>query len=112
MKFLLISLIFFSQIALSATINLNSGDVITLQPNNSATVTCGMNANCTLPIKNLKLKFDYCKSQVNSRVEECLDEIWPDYTKKNPKCVEDAIEPCISFCKTSVLTLSCLDICK
>lgn len=110
--FLAMSTLVLSQLAWAGTVNLNLGDSISIQANTPTTVTCGANNSCTLPVKNLKTKLDYCKSQVNSRVEDCLEEIWPDFTKKNPRCVEEGTETCLNFCKTSVLTLDCLSICR
>lgn len=113
MKLLIVFLAMsFTCVAFGATLNLSVGETIVLQPNSSTTVTCGMGGQCSQPVANLKVKFDYCKSQVNSSVEDCLQSLWPVYVKKNPKCVEDALELCLNFCRTSVLTLDCLDICR
>lgn len=98
---------------MAATINLNLGDSIVLQPNTTTAVTCGgANSICSLPVKNLKLKFDYCSSIVTNSVEECLNQIWPNFSSKNSQCIEEATGLCISFCRSSLRPLDCLEICK
>ena len=111
-SYLVILTLVFGQVALAGTINLGAGESISIQANSPTTVTCGAAGNCALPVKNLKTKFDYCKSQVNSRVEDCLEEVWPEFVKKNPRCVEDGTETCLNFCKTAVFSLDCLSICR
>lgn len=114
LKFVLVavcSLLVFSVQA--ATINLEIGDVITLQPNTLTTVTCGgtTEARCQLPIKNFETKLGLCKDQLNS-VEDCLGEYWPSFKRTNNKCIEEAYQHCVDFCKTSPLHLDCADLCK
>ncbi|MDO9181770.1 MAG: hypothetical protein Q7U04_05150 [Bacteriovorax sp.] len=96
----------------AATVNLNVGDTITLQPNTTTTVSCGgENLDCKLPVKNLKTKLDYCKTNNDTTVEECLNQIWPNFRKNNSQCVNQAFETCLTFCKSSFQTLDCLNIC-
>ncbi|MDD4973235.1 MAG: hypothetical protein PHY93_02740 [Bacteriovorax sp.] len=113
MKYLL-ALTFFSSTLLHATaINLNVGDTITLQANSTTTVSCGGdNATCKLPVKNLKAKFDYCKSNINNSVEECLNQVWPNFKRSNSQCLSEGFDTCLTFCKSSFQTLDCLSICE
>lgn len=110
--YLVLGFFFLSQTIAAGTVNLSLGESISIQANTPTTVTCGGNGSCAVPVKNLKTKFDYCKAQVNSRVEDCLEQIWPEFTKKNPRCIEDGTETCISFCKTAVFSLDCISICR
>lgn len=114
MKTLFLLAFLMATFAQASTINLNIGDSITLQANTTTTVTCGGdNSICKLPVKNLKTKLDYCKSQINNSVEDCLDEIWPPFKKTNGSCISEAFETCLNFCKSSSFpTLDCLNICK
>lgn len=116
MKLLLLLLLtfFMANLLQASTINLNLGDSITLQANTTTTVTCGGdNPICKLPIKNLKTKLDYCRSQINNSVEECLDAIWPPFKNSNGVCISEAFETCLNFCKSSSYpTLDCLPICE
>lgn len=115
MKNVILLLVFFaSSAALAATVNLNIGDSITLSPNTSTTVTCGLNggSTCATPIKNLKAKFSYCKSPINSSVSDCIEEIWPTFKSDYRSCVDEAFEVCLNFCKSDSFGLPCLDLCK
>lgn len=113
MKYLLVLTFFTSTLLHASIINLNVGDTITLQANTTSTVTCGGDGTlCKLPVKNLKSKFDYCKSNINNTVEECLEEIWPVFKRSNPQCTNEAFDTCLTFCKSSFVTLDCLNICE
>ena len=113
MKKILLLGIFFSTFVHASTINLNVGDSITLQANTTTTVTCGGgDSSCKLPVKNLKTKLDYCKSNLGSSVEGCLNDIWPPFKNSNAQCVNEAFDTCLTFCKSSFQTLDCLNICQ
>lgn len=113
MKYLLALTFFTSTLLHASTINLNVGDTITLQANTTTTVSCGgSNSNCSLPVKNLKAKLEYCKSRLGSSVEECLDQIWPNYKSTNNQCINEGYDTCLTFCKTSFPTLDCLTKCE
>ncbi len=97
----------------AATINLNVGESITIQPNSTTTVNCGgENATCTLPVKNLRAKFEYCEADNNNTVAECLDQIWPRFKASFSHCTSQGFDACLTFCKSSFETLDCLSICE
>ena len=113
MKYLLALTFFASTILHASSINLNVGDVITLQANTTTTVSCGgNNSNCSLAVKNLKSKLDYCKSRLGNTVEGCLDDIWPNFKNANNQCVNEGYDICLSFCKTSFPNLDCISKCE
>lgn len=113
MKKILLLSFFFSSLSFASTINLNIGDSVTLQANTTTTVTCGGgDSTCKLPVKNLKTKLDYCKSNISNTVEECLNDIWPAFKSSNSQCVNEGFDTCLTFCKSSFQTLDCLNICQ
>lgn len=105
--------LFMSNSLSASTINLNVGESVTIQANSTTTVNCGgQNATCTLPVKNLKIKFDYCKANGNNSVEECLDQIWPNFKQSFNQCTSQGFEICLNFCKSSFENLDCLTSCN
>ena len=113
MQKVLFIIFFLTSFAHASTINLNIGDSITLQANSTTTVTCsGENSICKLPVQNLKLKFDYCKSSQNGDVEACINQLWPAFKQVNGVCISEAFSTCLTFCKSSMYpTLDCLPLC-
>ena len=114
MKILLALTFFTSTLLYASTINLNIGDSITLQADTVTTVTCGDNGNsiCALPVKNLKVKLDYCKSNIRNSTLDCLNQVWYEFKRSQNQCANDGFEACLNFCKGSITTLDCLNICE
>lgn len=113
-KFFIVSLLSTLSFSVYAsTVNLNVGDVITLQPGSTTTVSCGGGNEilCQLPIRNLTTKFNLCNSQQGS-IEDCLGEYWPAFKKSYSNCTEEAYSTCVTFCTSSPVALDCLDLCK
>lgn len=116
----LLAIVLFSFLSLNfaayaSTINLNSGDSITIMANTTTTVTCGGDGGgnlCQVPVKNLKNNFDYCKTTLGATVEGCINDIWPTFKEENRRCVADAYDTCMTFCKTSFPRLNCLETCQ
>jgi len=114
MKTLITAFLFsFAVAGQSATVNLNVGDVITLQPGSLTTVTCGgFESKCQVAIKNLQTRLAYCKKPVNTPVSYCIQEIWPTFKQQNPQCVDEAFQSCMSFCKQDTFEINCLELCE
>ena len=111
--FIVFFLVTFLLKASAATVNLNVGDVITLQPNTMTTVSCGSSSGdvCRLSIANFETKLSICKDQLNT-IEDCLLEFWPSFKRTHSSCIEEAYPVCVKFCRSSPLNLDCLTLCK
>lgn len=98
----------------AGTVNLRVGEVINISANTPTTVTCGEGAgdNCSTAINNLSTKFDYCQNVGTMNIEECLEDLWPKFKRANPRCVEEAYNLCLNFCKRNPFSLDCLRLCQ
>jgi hypothetical protein len=117
MKFLLALTFFTSTLLNASTVHLNVGDSITLNADTVTTVTCNSNGNdnsvCGLPVRNLKVKFDYCKSNLRNSTLDCLNQVWYTFKRtESQQCVGEGFETCMNFCRSSITTLDCLNICE
>jgi len=103
----------FAAVALGATLNLNSGDSVVIQPNVATTVTCnaiGGPTTCEIQISNYESRYQTCKRAYPAST--CFSNEWPAFKSRHPTCVLEAFDACIKTCGESYPSSTCYNNCR
>ncbi len=99
--------------AYAATLNLNPGDTVTIQPNFPTTVTCAAGPaapDCTRPIATYQSRYNACKRSYPAST--CYNNEWPAFKSRAPACVVDAFDICVQTCEESYPSSTCFNNCR
>lgn len=99
--------------AYAATLNLNSGDSVVIQPNVATTVTCNATGGptiCEIPISIYESRYQTCKRSYPSST--CFNNEWPAFKSRHPSCVLEAFDACIKTCGESYPSSTCYNNCR
>lgn len=107
------ALILVSTAASAATLNLNSGDSVLIQPNVATTVTCnavGGPTTCEVQISVYESRYQTCKHSYPAST--CFSNEWPAFKSRHPSCVLEAFDSCIKTCGESYPSSTCYNNCR
>jgi hypothetical protein len=120
MKKLLLTFAFaFSFDASAATLNLGSGEIVTLQPNVATTVTCGgggaagggaIGVSCDGPKAAFDQLMQLCIRSFSPG--DCAKKQWAPFKSSYPQCVYAGVEICAKQCIRSFSPGDCSTICQ
>lgn len=99
--------------AYAATLNLNPGDTVTIQPNFPTTVTCAAGPaapDCTRAIATYQSRYNACKRSYPAST--CYNNEWPAFKSRAPACVVDAFDVCVQTCEESYPSSTCFNNCR
>lgn len=96
----------------AATINLNDGESMIIQPNVLTTVTCNVDPsnNCDNKISSLKALLNACEQ--NDTAGNCIFKYWPTFKKSSPQCYDSALSVCLDACQQNYTAGQCADKCS
>ena len=90
--------------ASAATINLEGGDVITVNPNVSTTVRCSAagsgsgSLDCASKADAFEVRLEACYSAAPTNPAWCVETLWPEFRRNNSSCIEEGSAVCTSTC--------------
>jgi hypothetical protein len=99
--------------AYAATLTLNPGDTVTIQPNYPTTVTCAAGPaapDCTRAIATYQSRYNACKRSYPAST--CYNNEWPAFKSRAPACVVDAFDVCVQTCEESYPSSTCFNNCR
>ncbi len=112
MKVFLLTILFAMPSAFAAEVNLNGGDIITIQPNVTTKVSCGgtgSSSDCSGVKASFDKSMEFCfKSEGGGT---CARKLWPKFKAANPSCAYAGTETCLNYCFKSEGGGACADIC-
>ncbi len=99
MKTFILTILFALQVT-AADLNLNTGDVVFIQPNVMTKVTCNggpsNSPTCQQLVTTFRKTLDYCAR--SNDPGECAKLHWPKFKSANPQCVYAAVDTCLEYC--------------
>lgn len=97
----------------AATLSLNPGDTVTIQPNTATTVTCAAGPatpDCSRAIATYQSRYSTCKRSYPAST--CFNNEWPAFKSRAPACVVDAFDACVQTCEESYPASTCFNNCR
>ena len=112
--FLILGLTAFLPLADAGTLNLASGDVVSILPNVMTTVSCSSDGtpgkDCSDAISTFELIMKTCQERYGGG--DCARVYWPQFKNSNPPCKDKGLKTCLESCKRQFNGADCLrDIC-
>ena len=111
--FLLTHLLFvfaFFFISLNAVSSPRVHTITVEDQNYQATGVDGTGTDCSSKQQALQLQLKVCREKQTHL--HCLDKIYPEFTKKFPKCKEEAAAACLEQCVVGMPYSYCTKFCK
>lgn len=96
----------------ASVLNLNEGDVVTINANQQVIVSCGndQGQQCQKATAYLSKLLEVC--QKSTEAIHCIRKEWPKFQTTYPNCIVDAFDICYSACTKGSNSNYCLDFCK